>query len=109
MALTSPTSGGRSVGIIRSRTQATEFSSYNIIFKLGLSDAIKCKMHPISEILKCREKVILQLRKYCKKKILTIFRIIQLTQPTFYRVAVSSFVLRIYNTGCILAKSMVIT
>jgi hypothetical protein len=26
-ALTSPTSGGRSVGIVRSRTQATEFSS----------------------------------------------------------------------------------
>jgi hypothetical protein len=27
LALTSPTSGGRSVGIVRSRTQATEFSS----------------------------------------------------------------------------------
>jgi hypothetical protein len=26
VALTSPTSGGRSVGIVRSRTQATEFS-----------------------------------------------------------------------------------
>jgi hypothetical protein len=26
MALTSPTSGGRSVGTVRSRTQATEFS-----------------------------------------------------------------------------------
>jgi hypothetical protein len=28
LALTSPTSGGRSVGIVRSRTQATEFSFY---------------------------------------------------------------------------------
>jgi hypothetical protein len=28
LAITSPTSGGRSVGIIRSRTQATEFSFY---------------------------------------------------------------------------------
>jgi hypothetical protein len=27
LALTSPTSGGRSVGIVRSRTQATEFIS----------------------------------------------------------------------------------
>jgi hypothetical protein len=26
MALTSPASGGRSVGVVRSRTQATEFS-----------------------------------------------------------------------------------
>jgi hypothetical protein len=29
LALTSPTSGGRSVGIVRSRTQATEFSFFN--------------------------------------------------------------------------------
>ena len=28
LALTSPTGGGRSVGIVRSRTKATEFSSY---------------------------------------------------------------------------------
>jgi hypothetical protein len=28
LALTSPTSGGRSVGIVRSRTQATEFSFF---------------------------------------------------------------------------------
>jgi hypothetical protein len=28
LALTSPTSGGRSVGIVRSRTQATEFSLF---------------------------------------------------------------------------------
>jgi hypothetical protein len=31
LALTSPTSGGRSVGKVRSRTQATEFSSVFII------------------------------------------------------------------------------
>jgi hypothetical protein len=30
LALTSPTSGGRSVGIVRSRTQATEFSSVGV-------------------------------------------------------------------------------
>jgi hypothetical protein len=29
LALTSPTSGGRSVGIVRSRTKATELVSYN--------------------------------------------------------------------------------
>jgi hypothetical protein len=29
LAVTSPTSGGRSVGIVRSRTQATEFSFFN--------------------------------------------------------------------------------
>jgi len=28
LALTSPTGGGRSVGIVRSRTKATEFSLY---------------------------------------------------------------------------------
>jgi hypothetical protein len=31
LALTSPTSGGRSVGIVRSRTQATEFLKYHHI------------------------------------------------------------------------------
>jgi hypothetical protein len=36
LALTSPTSGGRSVGIVRSRTQATEFS-----FSFFLSCIIK--------------------------------------------------------------------
>jgi hypothetical protein len=32
LALTSPTSGGRSVGIVRSRTQATEFSFFFSFF-----------------------------------------------------------------------------
>jgi len=31
LALTSPTGGGRSVGIVRSRTKATEFSFYMLI------------------------------------------------------------------------------
>ena len=31
LALTSPTGGGRSVGIVRSRTKATEFSFFNDI------------------------------------------------------------------------------
>jgi hypothetical protein len=33
LALTTPTSGGRSVGIVRSRTQATEFSFIGILFQ----------------------------------------------------------------------------
>jgi hypothetical protein len=40
LALTSPTSGGRSVGIVRSRTQATEFYSsieYKTILNVSLS------------------------------------------------------------------------
>jgi hypothetical protein len=41
LALTSPTSGGRSVGIVHSRTQATEFS-----FSLKVSEiAGACSMH----------------------------------------------------------------
>ena len=36
LALTSPTGGGRSVGIVRSRTKATEFS-YLIIEAIGVS------------------------------------------------------------------------
>ena len=36
LALTSPTSGGRSVGIVRSRTKATEFVCFRAIeFSLG--------------------------------------------------------------------------
>ena len=31
LALTSPTGGGRSVGIVRSRTQATEFSFFLVV------------------------------------------------------------------------------
>ena len=36
LALTSPTGGGRSVGIVRSRTKATDFSL--VLYK----DAVKC-------------------------------------------------------------------
>jgi hypothetical protein len=36
LALTSPTSGGRSVGIVRSRTQATESGTDNGVWHLGL-------------------------------------------------------------------------
>jgi hypothetical protein len=42
LALTSPTSGGRSVGIICSRTQATEFVS----FVLVLSSVQQCVSAP---------------------------------------------------------------
>jgi hypothetical protein len=33
LALTSPTSGGRSVGIVRLWTKATEFTSYAVLFR----------------------------------------------------------------------------
>jgi hypothetical protein len=36
LALTSPTDGGRSVGIVRSRTQATEFFNQFILWQDGL-------------------------------------------------------------------------
>jgi hypothetical protein len=38
LALTSPTSGGRSVGIVHSRTQATEFSI--VFFTIGSADLL---------------------------------------------------------------------
>jgi hypothetical protein len=34
LAVTSPTSGGRSVGIVRSRTKTMEFSLVLLVFKL---------------------------------------------------------------------------
>jgi hypothetical protein len=37
LALTSPTSGGRSVGIVRLRTKATEFSLYTMFLELTQS------------------------------------------------------------------------
>jgi hypothetical protein len=37
LALTSPTSGGRSVGIVRSRTQATEFVIFVRVFSCVVS------------------------------------------------------------------------
>jgi len=39
LALTSPTVGGRSVGIVRSRTKATEFS---LVLSVPFSLAIRC-------------------------------------------------------------------
>jgi len=49
LALTSPTGGGRSVGIVRMRTKATEFSfsvlssASNVVFHVALSSVIaKC-------------------------------------------------------------------
>jgi len=37
LALTSPTGGGRSVGMVRSRTKATEFSYYGLVLKVRSS------------------------------------------------------------------------
>ena len=34
LALTSPTGGGRSVGIVRSRTKTTEFNHYSVLYVL---------------------------------------------------------------------------
>jgi len=39
LALTSPTGGGRSVGIVRSRTKATEFSLVGILKERWVSQA----------------------------------------------------------------------
>jgi hypothetical protein len=51
LALTSPTSGGRSVGIVRSRTKATEFSSlYECKKKLSLSFVIQANNFYISSV-----------------------------------------------------------
>jgi hypothetical protein len=53
LVLTSPTSVGRSVGIVRSRTQATEFS-----FSLQFREAYYCwstvpTLNPVARILRC--------------------------------------------------------
>jgi hypothetical protein len=39
LALTSPTSGGRLVGIVRSQTQAMELVSYIVLTRCCISDA----------------------------------------------------------------------
>jgi len=46
LALTSPTGGGRSVGIVRSRTKATEFSrnSFAFEFTVDRRDALKMRV-----------------------------------------------------------------
>ena len=47
LALTSPTGGGRSVGIVRVRTEATEFSFslvYSITLRWHLSPAVCCML-----------------------------------------------------------------
>jgi len=43
LALTSPTGGGRSVGIVRSRTKATEFFLYTYIWELRISNLVKIR------------------------------------------------------------------
>ena len=40
LALTSPTGGGRSVGIVRVRTKATEFSFYVHLVGIKISDRL---------------------------------------------------------------------
>jgi hypothetical protein len=42
LALTSPTSGGRSVGIVRLRTKATEFCLFEICLMELSEDSLKC-------------------------------------------------------------------
>jgi hypothetical protein len=44
LPLTSPTSGSRAVGIVRSRTQATELSCYGSISSFGVSDRLHCSL-----------------------------------------------------------------
>jgi hypothetical protein len=47
LALTSPTSGGRSVGIVRSRTQATEFS-FSHISEINIKICISLDIFPLN-------------------------------------------------------------
>ena len=67
LALTSPTGGGRSVGIVRSRTKATEFgvgdngttdSNCNIDFTIdprtGSDIYLKCKYYIVTGVRKFR-------------------------------------------------------
>ena len=53
LALTSPTGGGRSVGMVRSRTEATEFSFFSIIRSGNSSISRTCNnteiSHPLSQ------------------------------------------------------------
>jgi hypothetical protein len=49
LALTSPTSGGRSVGIVRSRTQATEYSFFLVLPYLILLNVVPIKLNPIGD------------------------------------------------------------
>jgi hypothetical protein len=44
LAVTSPTIGGRSVGIVRSRTQATEFGFFSLSGKIG-TQKYMCRAH----------------------------------------------------------------
>ena len=50
LALTSPTGGGRSVGIVRSRTKATEFSFFSDSSKLTVSDSSKLTVSDCSKL-----------------------------------------------------------
>jgi hypothetical protein len=49
LALSSPTSGGRSVGIVRSRIQPTEFYFVYFLKKRTYfdPDAVMCDVHPV--------------------------------------------------------------
>ena len=50
LALTSPTGGGRSVGIVRSRTKDTEFFKLQTLSSEvpnGFSDVLRIKLHVI--------------------------------------------------------------
>ena len=53
LALTSPTGGGRSVGIVRSRTKATEFSLVLVVVVVVCHHSL-CRLH-VSEFCICFE------------------------------------------------------
>ena len=64
LALTSPTGGGRSVGIVRSRTKATEFSLYKIqsILEYG-AEVWQISTREINKILSTEMDVLRSARK----------------------------------------------
>jgi hypothetical protein len=51
LALTSPTSGGRSVGIVQSRTQVTEFVYFIFGFVLTKTEKQQIIIHSISKFM----------------------------------------------------------
>jgi hypothetical protein len=69
LALTSPTSGGRPVGIVRSRTKATEFVCLFVCFVNSVTAAPKRKEEPCGNTIPSRfyvmfNKVVLELRSW---------------------------------------------
>jgi hypothetical protein len=62
LALTSPTGGGRSVGIVRSRTKATEFSLVHVRYSAEFFLECEVFQREVEEI-----KTLFMFSKFCQK------------------------------------------